>query len=336
MTLPVSIGQARDIAEMVALQPQWQLDYQQLSRGRFQGHIVNASLPGLHLTQESSNRSARQQGQLFKDDIGLLLADSSRGPCRFHGQVAHQHTVMLGPAGELDLLTPDECHMRAILMPRSAFMGLLWQIHPRAAEQAGDAHRTIQLTPHESRRLRELIDLAMQAVLAAPDHLLTNAAARQMQDAIMLAWHDVLAARGKPERVGSLTRNSRRLMVERSCHYVREHLAEPPTMLALCRLMGASPRKLAYCFQDVLGMSPARYLRLMRLNGVHRALRVNRHEGGTDTVQDIAARWGFWHMGAFAGAYKAMFGQLPSETLCSASTSPETVSKRVFHLPLNY
>jgi len=36
-------------------------------------------------------------------------------------------------------------------------------------------------------------------------------------------------------------------------------------LLALCRAVGASPRKLAYCFQDVLGMSPARYLRLMRL-----------------------------------------------------------------------
>jgi AraC family ethanolamine operon transcriptional activator len=32
-------------------------------------------------------------------------------------------------------------------------------------------------------------------------------------------------------------------------------------------------------------------------------------------VADIAIRWGFWHMGQFARDYRAMFGELPSETL---------------------
>jgi AraC family ethanolamine operon transcriptional activator len=31
-------------------------------------------------------------------------------------------------------------------------------------------------------------------------------------------------------------------------------------------------------------------------------------------VQDIAARWGFWHLSHFANDYRRMFGELPSET----------------------
>ncbi|GHU15365.1 hypothetical protein AGMMS50225_28560 [Betaproteobacteria bacterium] len=34
-----------------------------------------------------------------------------------------------------------------------------------------------------------------------------------------------------------------------------------------------------------------------------------------DTVGDIAARWGFWHLSHFAADYKEMFGELPSDTL---------------------
>jgi len=36
-------------------------------------------------------------------------------------------------------------------------------------------------------------------------------------------------------------------------------------------------------------------------------------------VQDIAARWGFWHLSHFANDYRRMFGELPSETLRSSA-----------------
>jgi AraC family ethanolamine operon transcriptional activator len=33
------------------------------------------------------------------------------------------------------------------------------------------------------------------------------------------------------------------------------------------------------------------------------------------TVLEIAQRWGFWHTGEFAAAYRRLFGELPSKTL---------------------
>jgi AraC family transcriptional regulator, ethanolamine operon transcriptional activator len=36
------------------------------------------------------------------------------------------------------------------------------------------------------------------------------------------------------------------------------------------------------------------------------------------TVQDVAARWGFWHLGQFSLDYKKHFFELPSETLSRA------------------
>jgi AraC-like DNA-binding protein len=48
------------------------------------------------------------------------------------------------------------------------------------------------------------------------------------------------------------------------------------------------------------------------LNGVRRGLRDA--EKGV-AVQDVAAHWGFWHLGQFAQDYKRLFGELPSTTL---------------------
>lgn len=66
--------------------------------------------------------------------------------------------------------------------------------------------------------------------------------------------------------------------------------AELFSMLKICPRIDASPRKLNYCFQDVLGISPAKYLRAVRLNSARRDLK--NPDGPNTGVQDVAARWG--------------------------------------------
>jgi len=46
------------------------------------------------------------------------------------------------------------------------------------------------------------------------------------------------------------------------------------------------------------------YLRAMRLNGVRRMLKAA--DPARDSVQDIAARWGFWH--PYVQNYRPHFG----------------------------
>ena len=98
---------------------------------------------------------------------------------------------------------------------------------------------------------------------------------------------------------------------------MRGHVDEPLTVEDLCRVLAVSRRTLQYSFQEVLQINPVSYLRAMRLNGVRRALKAA--DPARQSVQDIAARWGFWHLSHFANDYRRMFGELPSETLRSSA-----------------
>ena len=60
-------------------------------------------------------------------------------------------------------------------------------------------------------------------------------------------------------------------------------------------------------------MGPIRFLTLRRMHLVHRALR--RAEPSKSTVTCIVTDHGFWELGRFAVAYRALFGTSPSETL---------------------
>ena len=87
------------------------------------------------------------------------------------------------------------------------------------------------------------------------------------------------------------------------------------TVADLAEAAGVGVRQLQKLFRDELDMSPARYLRNVRLDRARSDLTSN---DGTATVSDVAYRWGFNHLGRFAQHYEKKFGETPSRTLKAA------------------
>jgi AraC family ethanolamine operon transcriptional activator len=81
----------------------------------------------------------------------------------------------------------------------------------------------------------------------------------------------------------------------------------------LCRAIGVAERSLLRAFHRFFGIGPTRYLKLRRLNQVHRALQAC--ECTETTVTGVMTTCGVTEFGRFAGAYRALFGEAPSETL---------------------
>ena len=81
----------------------------------------------------------------------------------------------------------------------------------------------------------------------------------------------------------------------------------------ICAATGAAERTLRNACQEHLGMGPIRYLALRRMHLVRRALL--QAVSSTTTVTKIATDHGFWELGRFSVAYRALFDETPSETL---------------------
>lgn len=102
-------------------------------------------------------------------------------------------------------------------------------------------------------------------------------------------------------------------LVQQADDYMQAHLDQALTLTHLCQALGTSSRALCYGFQEMFGMSPMAYLKILRLQGVYRVLKAT--SPGERTVTEIASQFGFCHLGYFSQDYKQMFGELPSETL---------------------
>lgn len=94
--------------------------------------------------------------------------------------------------------------------------------------------------------------------------------------------------------------------------YIEEHAHEIIDMAQLVMISGVSARTLFEGFQRFRDTSPMAYLKRIRMQRVRDDLLAN---PGTDTVANIAARWGFYELGRFAGEYRKLYAEMPSETL---------------------
>ena len=81
----------------------------------------------------------------------------------------------------------------------------------------------------------------------------------------------------------------------------------------MARHIGVPERTLRTAFHKSFGFSPQEYLRIQRLYQARRLLRADSQDQAT--VSQIAFSLGFWDLGRFAGAYRTLFGERPSETL---------------------
>ena len=160
-------------------------------------------------------------------------------------------------------------------------------------------------------RLRSLHLEAQHLAEHAPEMITNAEAARGMEQALITAMADCLC---DPDARQTGIANQHHAKIMRRFHaMLEEHPNDVLHTTDLCREIGVSRRTLNTCCNDALGMSPHRYLKIRQLNLAHRALA--RADAATATVTDIATAHGFWELGRFAIAHRALFGEPPSVTL---------------------
>ncbi|RZM76661.1 helix-turn-helix domain-containing protein [Leptolyngbya iicbica] len=95
--------------------------------------------------------------------------------------------------------------------------------------------------------------------------------------------------------------------------FMAMNLQRPLTLADICQAVHASKRSLHYGFQDMFGMGPMAFLKVLRLHEIRRILLSA--EPKSLQVKEVASTWGFYSMGHFSRDYKQLFGESPSQTL---------------------
>lgn len=308
----LQVLETHDMDQHAWAQQGWALHYEQLSPGQFKGRIHQVQLPELTLLREDTDLALRQRGRLDDNVYGFAMALQDSPDLFFNAQRVPPHAIMCGKGDEVDLRTPPHFTLLALVVDRRLLNPLWERMYHKPLAHWLEKKLVLPTTEVKARNLRQLQLTVLEQASTLAQRAHPTQALRQLRDDILMEWLEALPPQVDTSELPNLER--RKKLVNSACELMLAHADEPLSILQVCSRLGTSRRKLNYGFQDVLGTTPVKYLRALRLNHVRRALR--QATPGT-TVQDVAWQWGFWHMGQFAQDYKKLFDELPSASLRS-------------------
>lgn len=167
-------------------------------------------------------------------------------------------------------------------------------------------------------RLRSRLASVLQSAAVEPS-ILSEPAARAAIETELLASCRAVVAPDPIKQVSGRPAVSRAKIVQTVRELIEKGDDDALRVDALACAADVSVRTLQTAFLEYFGMPPHRYLLLRRLHGVREVLRKSDPE--EITVTRVAAQFGFWQFGRFAGHYRRLFGELPSATLAQTASA---------------
>jgi AraC family ethanolamine operon transcriptional activator len=300
MTGNASYESFSDIDEQAARLIGHDQRYQQLGKGRFRGQFVTRHLTEhVSIFMERCNLRLLQQGGVPSGSVSLHFLLSASPSCVMNGRRFSEDSVIFLPGGaSWDHIASADMRICVISFPAD----VLAEVVP--TEQLADIFVNDRVLGD---RLRALVNQSAyggsgttQALIGVADSMVADELSSTTRE-FVAAYH---SGASSPRPVERGVYNNALSLIE-------SQLDSSIRIGELCRSIGVSRRTLENAFLANMGHGPARYIRLARLNAIHRRLRSE--EDRNRSIGDIAAELGVWHLGRLSQDFRDLFGEGPRE-----------------------
>ncbi len=302
---PTAVGEDIEVIEQDAVQLQ-----SRPLRARRIVVRIGASVLLFYSTNQPIRTRTRVQSGLV-----AYVAFGPRAAGTLNGLSIGPDRVLAARAGiEVEFVVAAGYESVSFFVPPDDIQTHLCGRHREGELRLPDGVELLQPDPAAARKLydwgRHLIDMAARQPQVFDIPQTQTAAQVELLETLLATLGSAAKVEFAP---GELTRQAHSRIVQIAENHALAQTGKRLCVTDLCTTAGVSERSLQYAFKQVLGITPMAYLTRLRLHRVRQALRAATH--GTTTVTAEALRWGFWHFGDFARAYKECFGELPSDTL---------------------
>ena len=294
----------------------WELDFRQLGVANSQFRLQQMSTPRMLFSRAAIDSHFYQRGSPMIGYRTFALHTNDCTDYQWCGERADLHSLVVMPKGgefesvsrpgfdifTLSLSTPLLTRIAEVEFqrPLTDFIGQGGEICYRA----GNALRDV----------RKLLHSLSEAVGEGRDGVASRYGVVGLSRLEHKLGHRILSCLERGELQTPRAPRSKRMLALKRAMEIIEHTPLPQLhMPNLVEQTGASRRTIEYAFQDSLGLSPANYIKALRLRAFHKELLAG--QAAYTSIAKLSARHGFAHVGQLAVDYRSMFGELPSSTL---------------------
>jgi AraC-like DNA-binding protein len=275
--------------------------------------LRQASVGSIRIQHGSEGGGNIAEGATVRDGWAFFHQISRSHPGLANGQVLTEDEVFA---------VPPECEFCLACQPSHEWIVVV--VPPFLLFESPHEHQVASSTrphvlkppPHTTRRFTSLVRRFFTTAESKPLLLNSPNAVQSFQIELAAVARDVISLGG--HCTGHLFDRSHR-QAELAIELALSRPDQSLSVSELAQRSSVSERTLRRAFKSCYGLSPLEYLRIHRLHQARAVLRANCPE--RTTVTQVAFDFGFWDLGRFAGAYRQLFRELPSETLRSLHRS---------------
>lgn len=298
-----------DPDELAEKQKQWSLDYRLLGKGYFQGHMAVRSLEHVQADVEFWAQSVEISGSSPADGLSIVFSLDHGGGYVSRGSKVERNSVdCYGGGTDIHAITRCAIRLGSICVNQKSQDQLGSTLTAEFFHDLVSKHTVVKVDQSAMNALRQWHRVLVQSPIVIDERHPGRSADRWITSQTIEKLIEALWSGKYPE-----VRKRQRYYVARAARdIILSQLAKAPTILEICAEVRVSPRTLQYAFQEVFGTSAKCYLNQCRLMAVRRILQSS---PPSTSISRTMADFGFFDPGHFAKDYRALFGELPSETL---------------------
>jgi len=305
----VGIQECADPCHWERISQPWELMATQLGAVPFHNRKTFLATPNCILYHESF-ASRLKVHALSPDGMAAFVVPVRSGArTSWFGRPLHERGLPVTlPGGAEALLEAGQEHI--MLLIRKTLLRRYLSAQGYAALEAAALSRLLPADAETLAALAARLRGLLTRTHGAPEMLRHPAAVATLETELVTGLVPMLSPTEGERRVPL---SLRRRGFDRAIECIRH--ADLATLDAadLCVAAAVSPRTLEYAFREELGLSPAAFIRRLRLHVLRRALLASAL--GESTVTELAYHLGFTQLGRLAGTYRRTFGEAPSATL---------------------
>jgi AraC-like DNA-binding protein len=278
---------------------EFRADLTQISMSKLWIHGAHESLPRVYVGAVRPHRAA----------IGFLT-EANQPAMQHCGMEVLPGDIIVNNADMMHRRTAANCDWGSMSLPPDDLNAACKVITGHGFSEASLKH-LVRPSPTLMSRLLKLHGMVRQIAKTTPDLLELPEVARALEQELI---HVMIRCLTEGESSELTARGcGHDMIVARFEEFLEENPDRPLYLTEICAAIGVAERTLRLACEEHLGLGPARYLKLRRMHLVRR--RLLRADPSTATVTRLATDHGFWELGRFSVAYRALFGESPSESL---------------------
>ncbi|MBN9692570.1 MAG: helix-turn-helix domain-containing protein [Verrucomicrobia bacterium] len=282
--------------------PHWEVEITQITRGPLQVELNYLNCGRVLIYRDTWNVSLHIRASVQPGVFALALPLRSSGSNRWWGQERRPDEIPCLRAGEeAEVVTGTDYETLMVLADQELLLEVASWYAPDQTHWISQPFHLLRVDPTEVDRLAQELT-----------HWLSHPPVASRAERLGLHWCTRILDLLRDGTAPALAPASRASLVRRAIELADGKLNQAG-MSELCQALHVGRRTLEYAFRQHLGTTPHHYFRLQRFARAHRNLLQS--DPGQACVTDIATQFGFNELGRFAGEYRQLFGERPSDTL---------------------